>query len=394
MLTISLVTVIISAVVVVLAIVASLVNPFLRSLCFSDEEVADTDSPEQEVSGSESAGHVEATVLLTANDNLEELKRNLPKFLSQEYAANYQVVVVCQSTDGETIDYLKRMKAEHPSLYFTYIPESSRYMSRKKLQITLGVKAAKYEWIVLTEPSCCPQDNHWLEAMMRKCDNETDLVLGYVALEADTKGVRRFENIRRAFYLLRRAQRNKAYRTHLPNVAFRKSAFMQGQGFLGNLELVHGEYDFLVNKYAVPGKTAVELSPRAWLLQDEPTNKAWHNASLYLHASRKLLGGGGSTRTLMFFDLLLPHLSLVVSSIAIVYASIVKDWILLGVAIAAILLMYLLRMFIAKRAVNHFDSSLPAFVLPFYEYGVVWRSLADSLRYWRADKNDFTSHKI
>ncbi len=51
------------------------------------------------------------------------------------------------------MDFLKRTAAENPHLYYTYIPESSRYMSRKKLQITLGVKAAKYEWIILTEPN-------------------------------------------------------------------------------------------------------------------------------------------------------------------------------------------------------------------------------------------------
>lgn len=32
--------------------------------------------------------------------------------------------------------------------------------------------------------------------------------------------------------------------------------------------------------------------------------------------------------------------------------------------------------------------------LPFYEYGIIWRNLANKIRYWRADKNDFTSHKL
>ena len=79
-------------------------------------------------------------------------------FLRQQYAADYQVIVVCQSTDGETQDFLKRTAAENPHLYYTYIPESSRYMTRKKLQITLGVKAAKHEWIILTEPNCRPSN--------------------------------------------------------------------------------------------------------------------------------------------------------------------------------------------------------------------------------------------
>lgn len=122
-------------------------------------------------------------------------------FLRQQYAADYQVIVVCQSTDGETQDFLKRTAAENPHLYYTYIPESSRYMSRKKLQITLGVKAAKHEWIILTEPNCRPSNDKWLQTMARQCQDPNHLVLGYVALDEETKSVRRFDSIRKAYYV-------------------------------------------------------------------------------------------------------------------------------------------------------------------------------------------------
>ena len=166
--TISLTTIIAGAVVVLLAILGSLINPFLRSLQFpeidavisEDEDVTeDSSSHEAKTSDTEEGPKVPVSVLITAHDNLAELERNLPMFLHQKHAADYQVIVVCQSTDGETLDYLKRMAAENPHLYYTYIPESSRYMSRKKLQITLGVKAAKYEWIILTEPTCKPEND-------------------------------------------------------------------------------------------------------------------------------------------------------------------------------------------------------------------------------------------
>ncbi len=391
-------SVIIGGLLLVLAIVASVVNPFLRPLRFPSRgkggeteagEEADDDE-KQPVHG----GRVPVTVLVTAHDSLHELKRNLPALLSQKYGPGYQVVVVCQSTDGETIDWLKRMTAQYPHLYFTYIPEKSRYMSRKKLQITLGVKAARHEWIVLTEPSCRPVDQGWLEAMTRQCQDANSLILGYVALDGETKGVRRFENIRKAHYLLRRAQRRCGYRTNMPCVAFRKSLFMQQQGFQGNLELVRGEYDFLVNKYASYGNTAVELSREAWLLQDEPTDKEWRNNRLYLHASRHLLEGATSMRTLMFFDHLLPHLSMVASIVALACSVMGSDWVIAACAGVSLLLLFMLRLCIAWRAVRRFDDSISAFMLPFYEYGIIWRNLADNWRYWRADKNDFTSHKL
>ena len=377
---ISTTTIIAGAVVVLLAVLGSLINPFLCSLRFQKTETAENQPP--------------VSILITAHDNLAELERNLPMFLRQQYTADYQVIVVCQSTDGETQDFLKRTAAENPHLYYTYIPESSRYMSRKKLQITLGVKAAKHEWIILTEPNCRPSNDKWLQTMVRQCQNPNHLVLGYVALDEETKSVRRFDSIRKAYYVLRRAQQTYGYRSHMPNVAFRKSDFMKEQGYQGNLEYVRGEYDFLVNKYAHCGDTATELDCDAWLIREAPSNKSWHNAHLYLQASRKSLERAGSMRTLMFFDHLMPHLSLIATLAVAAYSILTKNWILTGCAGFSFLLLFIVRMLIANKAIKHFDDGIAMFKLPFFEYGIIWRNLATKLRYWRADKNDFTSHKL
>lgn len=377
---ISTTTIITGAVVVLLAVLGSLINPFLRSLRFQKTKTAENQPP--------------VSILITAHDNLAELERNLPMFLRQQYAADYQVIVVCQSTDGETQDFLKRIAAENPHLYYTYIPESSRYMSRKKLQITLGVKAAKHEWIILTEPNCRPSNDKWLQTMARQCQDPNHLVLGYVALDEETKSVRRFDSIRKAYYVLRRAQQTYGYRSHMPNVAFRKSDFMKEQGYQGNLEYVRGEYDFLVNKYALCGDTATELDCDAWLIREAPSTKSWHNAHLYLQASRKSLERAGSMRTLMFFDHLMPHLSLIATLAVAAYSILMKNWILTGCAGFSFLLLFIVRMLIANKAIKHFDDGIAMFKLPFFEYGIIWRKLATRLRYWRADKNDFTSHKL
>ena len=267
-------------------------------------------------------------------------------------------------------------------------------MSRKKLQITVGVKAAKYEWILLTEPACMACSEDWLASMTRQCQEPNHLVLGYVSTEESCKSVRRFDMIRKAYYLLRRAQRSYGYRTNMPNVIFRKSDFMREQGYQGNLEYVRGEYDFLVNKYAAYGDTAVELDCDAWLIHDEPTDKAWHNAHLYLQASRKSLTRAKSMKSQMAMDHLFPHLSLIASLSTLAYAILVQDWILTGIAGFALLLLLILRTVIAHKAIKHFDDDISLLKLPFYEYGIIWRNLANKIRYWRADKNDFTSHKL
>ena len=126
MMTISLTTIIAGAVVVLLAILGSLINPFLRSLRFPDNAENEENPAEEETdSTAETTAKEEEeslesrepiSVIITAHDNLYELEHNLQMFLQQKYPADYQVIVVCQSTDGETQDYLKRMAAENSHL--------------------------------------------------------------------------------------------------------------------------------------------------------------------------------------------------------------------------------------------------------------------------------------
>ena len=103
------------------------------------------------------------TVLLVSNGDHVALDEHLPIYLTQDYAPGYDVVVVSEKADAETDNVLKRY-ANNERLYSTFVPESSRYMSKNKLAITLGVKAAKNDWIVLTDPRCKPMGSDWLSA--------------------------------------------------------------------------------------------------------------------------------------------------------------------------------------------------------------------------------------
>ena len=79
------------------------------------------------------------SIIVTAHNNGEELERNLPQFFAQEYADDFEVIVVVEKGEDDTDDALTRLKTQYPQLYSTYVPESSRYVSRKKLAVTLGV---------------------------------------------------------------------------------------------------------------------------------------------------------------------------------------------------------------------------------------------------------------
>ena len=118
------------------------------------------------------------SVIIVTKDSASMLKENLPSILEQDYP-EYEVIVVNDESAGEDEDTLKILCSRYPHLYRTFIPKSARYVSRKKLGIAMGIKASKYDWIVVTEPYCKPVSKNWLRSMARNFVPGTDIVLGY-----------------------------------------------------------------------------------------------------------------------------------------------------------------------------------------------------------------------
>ena len=362
--------------------------------------------------GKAGGGCLPLTLLITVQQKQAQmLERHLPQFLSQDYAPGFEVVVVAEKGDSDTEDVLNRY-AGNPLLYSTYIPDSSRYMSRKKLAITLGVKAAHNEWIVMTDAFCSPSGNHWLQAIASHiADNTTDeanqvplpsegdgggynLIIGYSNYDDEARPYYRFERLQQACYTMREARRGKAYRAMGCNVAFRKSEFIAGDGFRGNLEHTRGEYDFLVNKFSQRRSTAVANEPDAWIIDDAPTRHEWRSRHIYYMHTRKYLARSFRHRLLPFIDELALHLCFLAIIGIGVFAGLTSRWILLGAAVVALVIAVCMRTSFARKTVRAYGEDIASWRLYPYELSGIWHKLYQHLRYWRADKAGFTSHKV
>lgn len=171
------------------ALLLALTTPFFSPLFRwkrKEEEAHDVDS--QPVS-----------IIIASHDDAQQLEKHLPSILQQDYPVGYEVIVVIQKGDHDVEDALKRIKYTYEQqggdahFYVTYIPQTSRYMSRRKLAITLGVKAAKNEWLLLLDSDCAPSSPQWLAAMARPCADDKSLVVGYSSYDADTSSFKRYE---------------------------------------------------------------------------------------------------------------------------------------------------------------------------------------------------------
>lgn len=373
------ITLILGAAALFLALVAPMMSPLFRRLRQEDAEAVE-ELPK-------------VTVLLVSNGDHVALDEHLPIFLTQDYELGYDIIVVSEKADAETDNVLKRY-ANNQRLYSTFVPESSRYMSKNKLAITLGVRASKNDWIILTDPRCKPEGSGWLAAFASSLSHRKSLVMGYVNYEKDSKPYHRFEQMHTALYLLRAAQNGNAYRTNCPLLAFKKSEFMESNGFQEHLRYSIGEYDFLVNKYAKLGEHGITVSPDAWLTENAISEKTWQNRQVYHEETKKHLEGGLGLRTQFLTDQTMLHLNYIVVLAVMVFAALTSRWILLGVSVAALVLSLMLRIVNGKRALQAMGVSIPSWKVIPYEWSMLFRNIMTRFRYEYADKNDFISHKV
>ena len=371
-------------IIVLLTATSLLANPFVRKI--QNEGEADPRLVDEQ--------HLpNVTILVLANNNAQALDAHLPLLLTQEYPAAYEVVVVGEQGDLNVETVVKQF-SQNKHLYATYIPPRSLFMSKKKLAVALGVKAAHYDWVILLDSNCYPVSDTWLKSMASHMDIDANLVIGYSNYDEETKSYYRFDRLRNDCYLLRCAQRSIAYRANGVNIAFRKSEFIKDDGYRGNLHLVNGEYDFIVNKYARTDSARIAIDEDAWIREEKPTPKVWHDRNICYANVRKYLERSFGIRALYNVDMTMMHLNYIVLVLAIVAASILQNWIVLAVASLALILTLVLRSMAAVKVYRQFGEHIACWKTVFFELYIVWHSLATNIRYAKSDKRDFSTHKL
>lgn len=205
------------------------------------------------------------SVIIYARDNASDLREMLPEILSQEYpAGKMEVIVVNDGSVDEVTDVVNYLAADHRNLYITFVPDEAHNLSRKKLAISLGIKAARKEVVVLTTAECRPASQRWLRLMAAPFASPAcGVVLGWADIASLPGAARRFDEVARGTTWLSAALRGKPYRGTGHNLAYRRDLFFEAKGFSRSLNLHNGDDDIFINQIANQANCRVVLSPEA-----------------------------------------------------------------------------------------------------------------------------------
>jgi len=284
----------------------------------------------------------EVSVVVAAQNEIHNLRALIPALLRQKHPA-YEIIIVNDRSDDGTLEFLVELEKKEELLKVLHIHDRPEHINGKKYALTLGIKAAKFENILLTDADCLPVSDKWVSAMANGFpDNKFVLGFsGYTQLKGFLNYFIRFETLLTGIQFIASAINGRPYMGVGRNMGYKKSLFLEKKGFLGFQEVIGGDDDLFVNKYATRRNTNVVVGADALVLST-PKLK-WKS---YLRQKHRHLSVGKHYRGSSKINLGLFNLSWILNLPLFVLALLLSTNLILVVSIAAGRLLILMVNFI------------------------------------------------
>ena len=227
------------------------------------------------------------SVIICARNEAANLREKLPAVLEQDYP-DFEVIVVNDCSTDDSALVLAELKQKYPKLYVTEVPFDRRFSHGKKLALTVGIKAAKNEWLLLTDADCAPVSKWWIKTMSQNFTDQNDFVLGYGGYN-QRKGflnrLIRYDTVFIAMQYYTYTEIGMPYMGVGRNMAYRKSLFERTRGFSSHSYLMSGDDDIFVNQNAQKKRIVCESNPSSFTLCEPKENFSQWNKQKQRHFS-------------------------------------------------------------------------------------------------------------
>lgn len=220
------------------------------------------------------------SVIVCARDEDENLARHLPGLLVQEYSSTYEVIAVNDNSVDDSKYILQELKKTFKDrLHVVELTQEAKLISGKKYPLSIGIKEANHEVMLLTDADCVPASEHWVQKMQEAYHDGVEIVLGYGAYHKRPgllNKLIRFETFHSAIQYLSFALAGIPYMGVGRNLSYKKGLFFKQKGFSSINHIPGGDDDLFVNKSANGKNVAVVIDKEAATLSiPRKTWRSW-----------------------------------------------------------------------------------------------------------------------
>ena len=307
------------------------------------------------------------SVVISAKNEFLNLQQNLPLILEQEYP-DFEVVIVNDCSDDDTDYLLRDLVKRYDKLKVVNITNNVNFFTGKKFPLSMGIKSAKNEFLLLTDADCRPNSKNWIHEMQSNYTDKTSIVLGYGAYEKK-KGflnkLIRYDSLRIAIEYFSLALSGFPYMGVGRNLSYTKKLFFENKGFTSHYRIKSGDDDLFINQAATSNNTRIEISTDSHTISEPKTNlndwikqkKRHLTTGKYYKTKHKFILGLFALSQLLFISgliVLLVYLCISISISGYEFKDISKLVIILSLLIVRLLMPYKI---LAKA--NLLFSSIP-----------------------------------
>lgn len=206
------------------------------------------------------------TILVTAKNKFQHLKVLIPKLFEQNYPKFDVMIVNDQSTD-RTKRLLEELMIRYPKLRSVTVKYTPKHCTAKKFALTLGIKVAKNDVILLTDADCLPNSDQWIRKMTAPVREEgKTFALGFSGYSQKPSVLNKwvqFELILKALFYLSFGLWKSPFMGTGKNLCYRKSFFLAAKGFRGFWNVEGGDDSLFVNIHATGSNAKVVIDAEA-----------------------------------------------------------------------------------------------------------------------------------
>ncbi|RFS18217.1 glycosyltransferase [Emticicia sp. C21] len=255
------------------------------------------------------------SVVIAAWNELENLKELLPILESQNYP-DFEIIVADDRSHDGTYDYLLFNEGGYSKVNFVRIESLPAHFTAKKFAVTMGIKKATKDIILLTDADCRPTSDYWIDTMVAQLDKGKDIVLGfspYSFEDSRLNSLIRYETFQTALQYMSFTKAGMPYMGVGRNLMYRRDLFWVGNGFLHHQELLGGDDDLFVNEVSNKTNVAICIDENAQMISepkrtwgDWVTQKRRHLSvgKRYKFRDKFLLGSLATSQLVCWFILL------------------------------------------------------------------------------------------
>ena len=214
------------------------------------------------------------TVIICARNEEDNLFKNLPLILGQDYP-DFEVIVVNDQSVDDSRHIIQAFQKKYTNLRLIEMEKNKHRRFGKKVPLTVGIKGAKYEKLAFTDADCQPRSKQWLKHLVANYTEGKEIVIGYGAYEKQKGFLNkfiRFDTTSIAANYLGAAKLGRPYMAVGRNMSYLKETFFKVDGFRKHYHIQSGDDDLFMQDTAERRNVAIELHPESFVYSTPKTS--------------------------------------------------------------------------------------------------------------------------